>query len=158
MHVCMHMYIHVCTHTHLRTSNALPRVSCRLSWHFSFRADSCCRTCVWHDSLMTGLIHHKTRSFVWHDSFIRATWLVHSCDMTRSFVWHDSYIFVPRLIREGRFHVAVPVCDMTPSCQDSFMTRLIHSCDMTHWFVWRDSLICVTWLIDLCDMTHWFVW
>ena len=43
------------------------------------------------------------------DSFIRVTWLNHSCDMTHSFVWHDSFIRV---------------------------TWLIHMCDMTHSYVW----------------------
>jgi len=88
-----------------------------------------------------------THSYVWHDSFIRVTWLIHTCDMTHSYV-----------------------CETIHSCEchDSFMcvTWLIPICDMTHLYVWHDSSICerndsflwVPWLIHVCDMTHSHVW
>ena len=87
--------------------------------------------------------------YAWHDSFIRVTWLIHTCDMTHSYVWHDSFIRVTWLIH---------TCDMTHSYMwhDSFIrvTWLIHTCDMTHLYVWHDSFVHVTWLIHTCDMTH----
>jgi len=59
-----------------------------------------------------------TRSYVRHDSFIRASWLIHMCDMTHSYVCHGSFICA---------------------------AWLIHMCDMTHSYVRHDSFICATW-------------
>ena len=92
---------------------------------------------MWHDSpicvicVMCVMCVMCYYSYVWHDSFIRVTWLIHTCDMNHSNVWHDSFICV---------------------------TWLIHICDMTHSYVWHDSFICVTWLIHMRDMTHSYVW
>jgi len=72
-----------------------------------------------------------THSYVRHDSFICATWLIHTCDMTHSYVRHDSFICLP---------------------------SLIHMCDMTHSYVRHDSFICVPWLIHMFAMTHSYVW
>jgi len=41
--------------------------------------------------VVAGLLTH---SYVWRDLFIRATWLIHMCDMTHSCVRHDSFIEV----------------------------------------------------------------
>jgi len=83
-----------------------------------------------HDSFKTWL---NSR----HDSFIPATWLIHTCDMTHSYMTHsrrDSFIQATWLIH---------AYDMIPSnvLHDSslLMTWLIH--------VWRDS--CMTRLVSL---------
>ena len=127
------------------------------------------------------------RTFVQNDSFIRVTWLIHTCDMTRSYVM-----------------LLIHTCDMTHSYvwRDSFIRViwLIHTCDMTHSYVWHDSFIpapdsisvlsllvrdsficvpwhihifgttwcihmlwhdaflCVTWLFHICDMPRSHEW
>jgi len=71
-------------------------------------------------------------SCVWHDSFIRVTWLIHTCDMTlvyvrdmtHSYVWYDSFICV---------------------------TWLFHTGDMTLSYGWHDSCIRVTWQLHTCE-------
>jgi len=94
---------------------------------------------------------------VWHDSFICATWIVHTCvawfihmcDMNHSYVWHELFICVPWLIHTWDV-------TRTYALHDPFtrVTWLIHMCAMTHSYVWRDLFICVTRLIHMCDMAH----
>jgi len=138
--------------------------SSRVIWLVHMSRDRC--TCEMTHSHVTWLIHawhdfirtwHVCRSFVWHASFIRVTWLIHTCDMpnlslrhtTDSYIWHGPFIFVTWLMH---------TCDMTHSYvwHDSFIfvTWLIHTCDMTHSYLWHGSFIRVTWLIHTCEMTH----
>ena len=92
---------------------------------------------VAHDLFMCEMTH----SCVWLDSFIRATWLIHTWDMTHSHVWLDSFIRATWLI-----HV----------WHDSFIrvTWLVYTCDMDYSYVWHNSFMRVTWLVCTCDMTY----
>ena len=113
-----------------------------------------------------------THLFVWHDSFIRVTWLIHTCvtdsfcsylcrliyirdsficltwlkhvyDMTHSYVWHDSFI---RVWLTNSF---CPFCLRRQRSKRSCGSRLIHLCG---------SFIRVTWLKHIYYMTHSYVY
>jgi len=72
---------------------------------------------------------------------IRATWLIHMCDMPHSFMW---------------WLVCAPQAQVVEEAAQRYHTR-----DMTHSYVscvWYDSFIHVIWLIHTCDMTHSYLW
>ena len=105
-----------------------------------------------------------THSYARCDSFIRETWLIHTCNMAQSCVWHDFVICVI-----WHLMCASILCDAYEICvmHMKYETWLIHMCDMTQLCVWYDFVICVTWHLmrasilcdayDLCDITHSYV-
>jgi len=90
-----------------------------------------------------------TPSHVRIDSFICATWCMHTCGMPYLHVWHDSFVCETCLysyVRLDSFPYAtwpIPICNLN-----------LHMCDMTDLHVWHDWLACATWLIYICDMIH----
>jgi len=119
--------------SHVNTSRVMSRVneSCHVwmshvtcEWVMSRVNESCH---VWlyvrHDSFIcaTWLIHtcNMTHSYVRHDSFIRATWLIYMCDMT--------HLYVTWFTQEARRH-------MNESCH-----HVTSHDDMIHSYVCRDS-------------------
>jgi len=72
---------------------------------------------------------------VWHDSFTRATWLIHTCDMTHSHIWHDTFFplkMIPyTLLSRAAFGEMKDFC---------VLTWLIH--------------MCVTWRTHTRDTSH----
>ena len=94
---------------------------------------------------------------IWHDSFIRVTWLNHTCNMT------------PSCVCLSYHSISTCAGDMTNSCVWYFFavfcrvlqcvaaTWRVHMCDMTHLCVWHDSVIWVKWRIHVGDMTHSYV-
>ena len=77
---------------------------------------------------------------------IRATWLIHTCDMTLTSAKSSSSSPHPSL--------AVAETVSVPVRRDSWICAawLIDICCITHSYVWHDSFICVAWLIHMCDM------
>ena len=97
------------------------------------------------------------------DSFMRATWLIRTCDMTyfytviymrqrtHSHVWHDSFVRAAWLMS-----LLIPTCNMThflwQRCEGVVLLQrhggldwLIYTCDMNYF-------LRATWLIYTCDM------
>ena len=94
------------------------------------------------DSTVSNCLQHYRNSYVtvWyarHDSFIRATWLIHMCDVTHSYVRHDSFICATWLIH---------TCDMTHS-HVSFSYA-----NLTCMYAWHDSFICESWFLHIWDV------
>jgi len=99
-----------------------------------------------------------THSYVWRDSFIRVTWLIHTCDVThfvrvswlipfdvtRSHAWRDSIICLKMALQKriGSGSMSVP--------------WPMRACGVTYLYVWRDWLINVTLLIPIRDMAHFY--
>ena len=117
-----------------------------------------------------------THSCVWHDSFIRVTWLVHTCDIdpmqcsisSRCIIyvthmnesclmceWVMLYIRMSHVTHIFRVKCIVPR-SMSYAGDHSFIcaTWRIHMCDMTQSYVQHVSFTCATWFVKTCDMTH----
>ena len=82
----------------------------------------------WYDTYSLTFI--DTHSYVSRDSFIHATWLIHTCDMTHS--------------REVTWRTPMP---------HAYSWYATHSLTLIHWH----SFIRVTWLIQTCDETLLFL-
>jgi len=94
-----------------------------------------------------------------HDSFIRATWLIHMCDVTHFYVRQDLFAHAIR-------------CSLSHAMRYSLSVWQVWCRDMTHSYLWCASLLCGTWLNHICktkqyslsawqvrcrDMTHSYV-
>jgi len=109
-----------------------------LNWKFLERISRCCATLSAMDCSCD--ITHSLLiccRYEWLGLFIRATLLLHMCEIT---------------------HSCGIACDVTHShaWHDAFTRAAwrIHMCDMTHSYVWPDAFICATWCIHMCGMTH----
>jgi len=93
------------------------------------------------DSHVTWLIHiHMYTCSRRHDSFVSATWLIHTCDTNHFYAGHDSSTYIYIHVQNGMTH-----SDMW---HDAFM------CEMNHFYAGHDPLTCAIWLIRMRDMTH----
>jgi len=87
-------------------------------------------------------VHEMIDKCVRYDSFIRATWLIHTCDMTRLYVRHGPFIRATWLIHTCK----------VPYRRLSYVTHSNEPCQK-HMNKWCRTFICVTALIDMRDMT-----
>jgi len=115
---------------------------CDMTRHDSIHICDMTHLYVWHD------VFKCAKWLVSNDSFICATWLIHTCGMTHSYVWHDSFMCWAAAQLPFLY-----MCDMTQS-----LIWLICVSAMAHSDVWHDSFICVTWLLHVCHLTRSYVW
>jgi len=126
------------------------------------------RECVSRKDEVSMCLCVMTHSFMFRDSFICATWLIHTCVMalhlcakSHSCVWHISVIYraVGRACKSVYPGKIRWLCAMTHSsmfihlCAKE-MRYLCLLCVMTHSSMFRDSFICVPWFIRLCSFIH----
>jgi len=74
-------------------------------------------------------------------TFIRLTWLIHTCDITYSYMSHDVFIHTYKI--------------------HTHIHRLIHTCVPTHSYTHTQPLpTCVVecWFVHTCDITHSYMW
>ena len=144
MYIYKYIQIHIYIYIHLYIDTYIYQQHPQWRWH-QCGANHICWCEPW--------LPQPPTQPVSHDSFIRVTWLIHTCDMTHSCRWLKHWCIT---------HFARVGCTYAPhsyAWHDSFIrvTWLIHTCGMTYSYVWHDLFICVTWLIHTCDMTPSYV-
>jgi len=103
-------------------------------WHDSFTRSGMTHPYVWHASCIR-VVRHLFIDIHWH-SFIRVTWLIHTCDVTHSHMWHDSFT------RSDMTHSYASCIQLVcHSFIDTHSLTLFHSCNVTHSNMWRDSVV-----------------
>jgi len=107
-------------------------------------------------------VHEMIDKCVRYDSFIRATWLIHTCDMTRLYVRHGPFIRATWLIHTCKvpYRRLSYVTHSNEPCQkhmNKWCRTFICVTDSTHWYARHDAFICVLLLNYLFDKTYSYV-
>ena len=187
--ICVTWLIHTCNWRIRICSMTRPCVRAawliiRATWLFHMRATWLIHMCDMTDytcdmtlsCMILSYVQRDSLVHVQHDSWICATWLIHTigwrrcrglrsevcvcvcvCDMTCLYAWHDSFMratwdlsrcvtWLIHAISGRRFRG----CRL----EVCLHTWLNHICDMTSSYVQHDSFASATWLMHTCDTTH----
>ena len=122
-------------------------------WTYLQSGDTSILEILWHDSFsfirVTWLLHTcaMNHSYVRHDSVICETWLIRMWDMTHSYVRHDSFI-----CHWVNVH---PWPNAAHSLTSVTLTQCLNDArEMTHSHVCHDQFTCITWLIHMVCLPH----